>query len=185
MTAAAPSCGASRARGGSSCAPWTRQAFGAALTAGQRRGAGRLHAHDAAGAAFRSSCSTPCNTRGRAPYCSAMPRTWCTARRAGIESGIAGLRGARASLGRSRGRRQLRRLQSTCAATSAGAAARISSRQRRWMDWSGCFPVRDALSAGLRTAGLSAVGRMPFVKRRLAQRALGLIGDVPEFLKAV
>jgi hypothetical protein len=39
------------------------------------------------------------------------------------------------------------------------------------------------VSAGLRAAGLHAVGKLPFVKRRLAQRALGLIGDVPGFLK--
>ena len=39
------------------------------------------------------------------------------------------------------------------------------------------------MSAGLRVAGLSAVGKIPFLKRRLAQRALGLIGDVPEFLR--
>jgi 2-octaprenylphenol hydroxylase len=45
------------------------------------------------------------------------------------------------------------------------------------------FSAADPLSTGLRTAGLSAVGRVPFVKRRLAQRALGLIGDVPAFLK--
>jgi len=30
---------------------------------------------------------------------------------------------------------------------------------------------------------LSAVSKAPFVKRRLAQRALGLTGDLPEFLK--
>jgi 2-octaprenylphenol hydroxylase len=47
------------------------------------------------------------------------------------------------------------------------------------------FSQPDALSSGLRAAGLSAVARMPFVKRSLAQRALGLTGDVPEFLKAV
>jgi len=41
------------------------------------------------------------------------------------------------------------------------------------------------LTAALRTAGLSAVARMPFVKRAFAQRALGVAGDVPEFLKAV
>jgi 2-polyprenyl-6-methoxyphenol hydroxylase-like FAD-dependent oxidoreductase len=35
----------------------------------------------------------------------------------------------------------------------------------------------------LRRAGLDAVGRLPYVRRRLAQRALGLIGDVPAFLK--
>jgi 2-polyprenylphenol 6-hydroxylase len=45
------------------------------------------------------------------------------------------------------------------------------------------FSNTDPLSAGLRAAGLSAVDKLPFVKRRLAQRALGLIGDVPAFLK--
>jgi 2-polyprenylphenol 6-hydroxylase len=45
------------------------------------------------------------------------------------------------------------------------------------------FSRTDALSSSLRAASLSAVGKMPFVKRRFAQRALGLIGDVPEFLK--
>jgi 2-polyprenylphenol 6-hydroxylase len=45
------------------------------------------------------------------------------------------------------------------------------------------FSRTDGLGAGLRTASLSAVGRMPFVKRRFAQRALGLVGDVPDFLK--
>jgi 2-octaprenylphenol hydroxylase len=47
------------------------------------------------------------------------------------------------------------------------------------------FSQSDALSSGLRGAGLSAVARMPALKRRFAQRALGLAGDVPEFLKAV
>jgi len=47
------------------------------------------------------------------------------------------------------------------------------------------FSRSDALSAGLRAASLSAVGKMPFVKRRFAQRALGLIGDVPDFLKPI
>jgi 2-polyprenylphenol 6-hydroxylase len=45
------------------------------------------------------------------------------------------------------------------------------------------FSAADPLSAGLRAAGLSAVGKAPFIKRRLAQRALGLTGDVPAFLK--
>lgn len=37
--------------------------------------------------------------------------------------------------------------------------------------------------SGLRAAGLSAVGKLAFVKRQFAQRALGLIGDVPGFLR--
>ena len=45
------------------------------------------------------------------------------------------------------------------------------------------FSSADPLSTGLRTAGLSAVDKMPFMKRRFAQRALGLAGDIPDFLK--
>jgi 2-octaprenylphenol hydroxylase len=45
------------------------------------------------------------------------------------------------------------------------------------------FASADPVSAGLRAAGLSAVDKLPWVKSRLAQRALGLIGDVPGFLK--
>jgi 2-polyprenylphenol 6-hydroxylase len=47
------------------------------------------------------------------------------------------------------------------------------------------FSQSDALSSGLRGAGLGAVARMPALKRRFAQQALGLAGDVPKFLKAV
>ena len=46
------------------------------------------------------------------------------------------------------------------------------------------FSAANPVSQGFRAAALSAVGRMPIVKRHLAQRALGLIGDVPEFLRA-
>jgi 2-polyprenylphenol 6-hydroxylase len=45
------------------------------------------------------------------------------------------------------------------------------------------FARSDALSARLRSAGLTAVGKLPFLRRDLAQRALGLSGDVPAFLK--
>jgi 2-octaprenylphenol hydroxylase len=45
------------------------------------------------------------------------------------------------------------------------------------------FSTADPLGTRLRTAGLSAVDKLPFLKRRFAQRALGLIGDVPAFLK--
>jgi 2-octaprenylphenol hydroxylase len=44
------------------------------------------------------------------------------------------------------------------------------------------FSNENPLSAGVRAAGLSTVGKLPFVKRRLAQRALGLTGDIPAFL---
>lgn len=46
------------------------------------------------------------------------------------------------------------------------------------------FSRTDAVTTGLRAASLSAVGRMPFMKRRFAQRALGLIGDVPDLVRA-
>jgi 2-polyprenylphenol 6-hydroxylase len=45
------------------------------------------------------------------------------------------------------------------------------------------FSNADPLSTGLRAAGLGAVAKMPWLKRRFAQRALGLTGDVPDFLK--
>jgi len=45
------------------------------------------------------------------------------------------------------------------------------------------FSSVDPLSTGLRTAGLSAVDKMPFIKRRFAQRALGLVGDVPGWVQ--
>jgi len=46
------------------------------------------------------------------------------------------------------------------------------------------FSNADPLSGALRSLGLSAADKLPFVKRRLAQRALGLTGDLPSFLKA-
>ena len=45
------------------------------------------------------------------------------------------------------------------------------------------FSNADRFSAGLRGAALEAAGKLPFVKRRLARRALGLSGDVPDFLR--
>jgi ubiquinone biosynthesis UbiH/UbiF/VisC/COQ6 family hydroxylase len=47
------------------------------------------------------------------------------------------------------------------------------------------FSNTDPLSAGLRVAALTGVGKLPFIKRELALRALGLRGDIPAFLKAV
>ncbi|HEY1314971.1 MAG TPA: FAD-dependent monooxygenase, partial [Steroidobacteraceae bacterium] len=46
------------------------------------------------------------------------------------------------------------------------------------------FSNAQPLRTALRAAGLAAVGRLPLVKRNLAQRALGLAGDVPKMLKA-
>jgi 2-octaprenylphenol hydroxylase len=45
------------------------------------------------------------------------------------------------------------------------------------------FSTADPLSTSLRTVGLSAVDKLPFIKRRFAQHALGLIGDVPAYLR--
>ena len=45
------------------------------------------------------------------------------------------------------------------------------------------FTNADPWSAGLRVAGLNAVSRLPFLKQGFARRALGLSGDVPEFLR--
>jgi 2-polyprenylphenol 6-hydroxylase len=45
------------------------------------------------------------------------------------------------------------------------------------------FTGRDAISAGLRTAGLNWVAKVPALKQGLARRALGLSGDLPDFLK--
>ncbi len=46
------------------------------------------------------------------------------------------------------------------------------------------FSNADPLSTALRSAGLGAVDKLPFIKRRFVQRALGTIGDIPTFLKA-
>jgi len=46
------------------------------------------------------------------------------------------------------------------------------------------FSNDSPLLARLRIAGLTAVGRVPFLKRELAARALGLSGDVPAFLRS-
>jgi 2-octaprenylphenol hydroxylase len=46
------------------------------------------------------------------------------------------------------------------------------------------FSSGDALTAGARRAGLGVLDRVPMLKSRLAQRALGLSGDLPDFLKA-
>jgi len=74
--------------------------------------------------------------------------------------------------------RYLRRYERWRRSENVIAAAALDGLERLFAD-------SDPRSVGLRTAGLGAVARMPFVKRGFAQRALGLAGDVPEFLKAV
>jgi len=41
------------------------------------------------------------------------------------------------------------------------------------------FSNADPTLTALRSAGLSAVGRLPFARREFARRALGLSGDLP------
>jgi 2-polyprenylphenol 6-hydroxylase len=72
----------------------------------------------------------------------------------------------------------LRRYERWRRSENAIAAAALDGLER-------LFSNSDALSVGLRTAGLSVVAKMPLLKRGFAQRALGMAGDVPEFLKAV
>ena len=45
------------------------------------------------------------------------------------------------------------------------------------------FTGADPISSGLRTAGLRWVGKLPVLQQGFARRALGLSGDVPDFLK--
>ncbi len=65
-------------RGRRACARSTREAFGAALTAASGEVLGKCDCEQLRWRAFPSSCSTHWNTYGRARYCWAMPRTWCT-----------------------------------------------------------------------------------------------------------
>jgi 2-octaprenylphenol hydroxylase len=74
--------------------------------------------------------------------------------------------------------KHLRRYERWRRSENAIAAAALDGLER-------LFSSSDARSVGLRMAGLSAVARMPFLKRGFAQRALGVAGDLPEFLKAV
>jgi 2-polyprenylphenol 6-hydroxylase len=64
-----------------------------------------------------------------------------------------------------------RRSENLLAATALDALERL-------------FSDSNAGIAGLRSAGLSAVSKLPFIKRQFAQYALGLTGDIPEFLRA-
>jgi 2-polyprenylphenol 6-hydroxylase len=73
--------------------------------------------------------------------------------------------------------RPLRRYERWRKSENLLAAAALDGLERLFAD-------SNPAVARLRRAGLDAVGRLPLVRRRLAQRALGLIGDVPAFLKA-
>ena len=73
-------------------------------------------------------------------------------------------------------RRLLRRYERWRKSENLLAAAAMDGLER-------LFSSSNPAVARLRAGGLDAVGRLPFLKRQFAQRALGLIGDVPAFLK--
>jgi 2-octaprenylphenol hydroxylase len=72
--------------------------------------------------------------------------------------------------------RSLRRFERRRKSENLLAAAALDGLER-------LFSNANPALARLRAGGLGAVDRLPFIKRRLAQRALGVIGDVPAFLK--
>jgi 2-octaprenylphenol hydroxylase len=74
--------------------------------------------------------------------------------------------------------RHLRRYERWRRSENVVAAAALDGLER-------IFSASGPLGTGLRSAGLGAVAKMPFVKRALAQRALGVAGEVPEFLQAI
>jgi 2-octaprenylphenol hydroxylase len=74
--------------------------------------------------------------------------------------------------------RTLRRYERWRRSENLMAAAALDGMER-------LFAGSDPLSAGLRNVGLSAVARLPVLKRSFAERALGLSGDIPQYLKAV
>ncbi|HEY2144923.1 MAG TPA: FAD-dependent monooxygenase [Steroidobacteraceae bacterium] len=73
--------------------------------------------------------------------------------------------------------RYLRRFERWRRSENLKAAAALDGLER-------LFSGTDPLSSQLRSTGLKLVGKMPFIKRRLAQRALGIVGDVPDFLRS-
>jgi 2-octaprenylphenol hydroxylase len=73
--------------------------------------------------------------------------------------------------------RVLRRYERRRKPENLAAAAAMDGLER-------LFASGSPAVARLRQAGLGAVARIPFVKRELALRALGLRGDIPAFLKA-
>jgi 2-polyprenylphenol 6-hydroxylase len=73
--------------------------------------------------------------------------------------------------------RYLRRYERWRRSENLKAAAALDGLQR-------LFSATDPLSTQMRSAGLNLVGRMPFIKRRFARRALGISGDVPDFLRS-
>jgi 2-octaprenylphenol hydroxylase len=71
----------------------------------------------------------------------------------------------------------LRRYERWRKAENLAAAAALDGLER-------LFASDSRALSRLRIAGLNAVDRLPFIKRRIARKALGIGGDVPDFLKA-
>jgi 2-octaprenylphenol hydroxylase len=72
--------------------------------------------------------------------------------------------------------RILRRFERWRRSENLKAAAALDGLER-------LFSASDPITAQLRSTGLRLVGQMPFIKRSLAQRALGIAGDIPDFLR--
>lgn len=71
--------------------------------------------------------------------------------------------------------RQLRRYERRRKSENLIAAAALDGLER-------LFASPNPGTSQLRRMGLEAVGKLPFIRRQLAQRALGLTGDLPAFL---
>jgi 2-octaprenylphenol hydroxylase len=72
--------------------------------------------------------------------------------------------------------RSLRRYERWRKSENLLAAAALDGLER-------LFSNDNPALARLRAGGLHAIDKLPFLKRRLAQRALGVIGDVPAFVR--
>ncbi len=73
-------------------------------------------------------------------------------------------------------RRVLRRYERWRRSENLAAAAALDGLER-------LFANGNPVIGRIRSAGLGMVDRLPFLKRRLAERALGLSGDIPRFLR--
>jgi 2-octaprenylphenol hydroxylase len=99
----------------------------------------------------------------------------CLADVLGGDDGASGTKAARA--GYAGEHRLLRRYERWRRSENLLAATAMDGLER-------LFASNHSLVSQLRSAGLNTVGKMPFVKRQLIERAMGLSGDVPKFLFA-
>ena len=148
-TAAHPSCGAPRGPRRLVCAHSTLQAFGAASPRQAAECSATCRTHDAGGAVFRSSCSTP-GVRAAAGGLARRRRPrGASAGRPGLESGSAGLRRACRCSRAGRTARLVRRAQ-TATPLRALAPQRESAGRGR-LGWAGA-PVFERESGAARCA---------------------------------